>query len=204
MSAQPAHQRPHTEPVALHHRAMDNLQYIRDTMERSASFTAVSGWAGVAMGVIALLAAWIASQASTPLSWLLIWVGAATVAGAVALAAMHRKAQKVGTSLWNGAGRKFVWSFAPPIFVGALLTVALYQAGVISLIPGTWLLLYGVAVVGGGQFSVRVVPLTGAVFIAVGVATLFTPPTWGDAMLAMGFGAVHIGSGLIIARRHGG
>ena len=104
----------------------------------------------------------------------------------------------------SGPGRKFASSFAPPIFVGGVLTVALFLAGQTDLLPGVWLLLYGAAVVTGGAHSVRIIPLTGMAFIAVGVAAAFAPAAWGDLFMAIGFGGLHVVFGFLIARRHGG
>ena len=101
-------------------------------------------------------------------------------------------------------GRRFVLSYVPPIAVGALLTVALVRAGLYQALPGTWLLLYGTGVVTGGAFSVRVVPLMGLCFMALGALALLGPAAWGNLLMAIGFGGLHIGVGWIIARRYGG
>ena len=183
---------------------MDNLRYIRETMERSTSFTAVSGAAGVAMGAVALIAAFVASRQDTPAGWLLTWMVAALLSGAVQIWAMTVKGRVEGMSLLSGPARKFALGFAPPIVVGALLTAVLFQGGLLTSLPGMWLLLYGTAVVTGGAFSVRIVPLMGAGFMLVGGAALFAPPAWGDPLMAVGFGLLHIVFGFIIWRRHGG
>lgn len=191
------------EPVALHHRAMDDLRFIRRTMERSASFTAVSGKSGIAMGLLAVGAAWLAHDAG-PGRWGMIWLAAAAVAFAIATAGMAIKARRVNESLLRGPGRKFVLGMLPSLLVGALLTAALYRGGFTEALPGVWLLLYGTGVLAGGAFSVRVVPLMGAGFVLVGAAALFSPPGWGDLYMALGFGGLHLVSGMIITGRHGG
>ena len=191
------------QPVALHDRAMENLRFIRETMERSASFTAVSGWAGVAMGAVATAASWIARTQSGA-GWLVTWLITGALSFGIAVVGMALKARAARLPLVSGPGRKFASSFAPPILVGGVLTVALYLNGQIALLPGVWLLLYGTAVVTGGAHSVRIIPLTGIAFIALGAAALFAPAAWGDAFMAAGFGGVHLLFGFLIARRHGG
>ncbi|GMV07036.1 MAG: hypothetical protein AMXMBFR53_33110 [Gemmatimonadota bacterium] len=184
---------------------MDNLRYIRETMERSQAFTAVSGLGGVLMGGIALAAAGVsAAWGPSTEAWVALWMGAAALSLAVALVAMSRKARAAGTTLLVGAGRKFTWNLTPPLLVGALLTVSLTGAGATQLLPGVWLLLYGTGVVAGGAFSVRVVPLMGLAFMLLGAAALFLPSGWEDAVMAAGFGGLHIVFGIVIWRKHGG
>jgi hypothetical protein len=193
-----------TGPPALHARAMDNLSFIRSTMERATAFTAVPGWGGVAMGATALAASLLAYHSPTQNDWLLVWLFASALALATGGWAMVLKARRAGTAVFSYSGRRFVLSYVPPLAVGALLTLVLVRAGLYAALPGTWLLLYGTGVVTGGAFSVRVVPIMGLCFMALGAVALLAPPYWGDWLMAAGFGGLHIIFGLIIARRHGG
>jgi hypothetical protein len=192
------------QPAALHERAMDNLRYIRETMERSSAFTGVSGWGQVAIGLTALCAAFLAAHQATFKAWLSVWIAEALVSLLIAGWSMDRKARAAQMPLFSGPGRKVAFSLSPPFFVGGLLTVVLYQAGLIHAIPGVWLLLYGTGVVTGGMFSVSIVPIMGLCFMALGAITLFIPPSFANWFLAAGFGALHIIFGVIIARRYGG
>ena len=203
-SVTPLHREPAPEPPALHARAMDNLAFIRDTMEAAGAFTAVSGWGMVAVGTIATVAAIIASSRHSPVQSLYVWLGAAVLATITMLWAIVRKARKARMPLLSGPGRKFVLSFSPPMFVGALITIVLYRAGLPETIPGMWLLLYGTAVVAGGAFSVKIVPVMGICFMLAGTLALFTPQSWNDWIMAAAFGGLHIAFGIPIARRHGG
>jgi hypothetical protein len=195
---------PKTEPIPIDARAADHLRYIRETMERAVEFTAVPGWGGVAMGLTAIVAAWIAARQTSPRAWLTVWLVEAFVAVAIAASSAATKAHRGSAKLLSGPGRKFLLSFTPPIIVGGLLTFALFQAGLSSMLPGIWLLMYGTAIVTGGAFSVRVVPVMGMALMALGAIALFGPSNWGDAFMASGFGALQIGFGLWIARHHGG
>jgi hypothetical protein len=195
---------PGAEETPLQDRALENLAFIRDTMERAGAFTGVPGWGGVGMGASALLAAWLAHGQPTVERWLLVWLGEGWLAFAIGGLAMVRKASAGDTPLTSRPGRRFVLAYIPPILVGALLTLALYRAGQATLLPATWLLCYGAAVMTGGAFSVRVVPMMGACFLTLGSAALFLPAALGDALLALGFGGLHVGFGLWIARRYGG
>ena len=203
-SVRPLRPPPPSEPPALHVRAMDNLAYIRNTMEAAGSFTAVSGWGMVAVGVLAALVAAVAARQSTPIAALQVWLGSAVLLPIVMLGAIVQKARRAKMPLLSGPARKFVLSFSPPIMVGALLTVVMYRGGLVDAIPGMWLLLYGTAVVAGGAFSVQIVPVMGLCFMAAGVVALFSPVHLNQWIMGAAFGGLHIVFGIPIAWRHGG
>lgn len=191
------------EPVALHEHALDNLRYIRSTMERAGTFTAVPGWGTVAVGVTALAAAAV-SAFVLPHHWLAVWLAEAGVAGVIATATILTKARALAFSLTGAPMRRFLLAFAPPLVAGGVLTRVLWSAGHDTLLPPLWLLLYGTAVTAGGAISVRIVPVMGLLFMAAGIASFFLPFAAMPYVLAATFGIVHIVFGIIIARRHGG
>jgi hypothetical protein len=190
-------------PIPMDRHAADNLRYIRDTMERAASFTAVPGWGGVAIGVTALAAGVVAF--GRPLrEQFLIWCLEALFALAIAGLALKLKSKRLALSLQSRPARRALLSFMPPLIAGAILTAVFYRLQVFSITPGVWLLLYGAAVVTGGAFSVRIVPIMGLCFMFVGALALLAPPEWGDMFLTLGFGGLHVAFGVVIARRYGG
>lgn len=190
--------------VPLEDRAADNLRFIRETMERAGSFTAVPGWGGAAIGLTALAAAAISSHQPTAARWIFVWLAEAALAMVLAVLTVAQKAHAAHVPLFSGPGRKFALGFAPPMIVGALLTAALYRDGDLRLLPGMWLLLYGTAVVSGGSYSVRVVPMMGICFIVLGTAALISPASWGNGYMIAGFGGLQIVFGLVIAHKYGG
>ncbi|HVA58472.1 MAG TPA: hypothetical protein VNF92_11345 [Gemmatimonadaceae bacterium] len=201
----PAPPRPQpSDPPDMHARAMDNLRFIRETMERAGTFTAVSGWGEIIIGASAVMAAAVAAPQPTPVRWVAVWLGEALLAGTISAWATSRKARAANVPLLSGPGRKLVLAFAPAMLVGALLTAACVVHGLEAMLPGIWMLLYGAGVIAAGAYSVRIVPVMGMAFVALGAAALFAPPAWGTGMLVIGFGGLHVTFGMMIARRHGG
>ena len=183
---------------------MDNLRYIRRTIEQAGSFTAVPGLGGVLVGCTALAAAWIAGPRTAGIRWLMVWLAEAIVALLIGVVSAAMKSRRAGMPLLSGPGRKFVAGFAPSLIAGVVLSAVLFRAGIGEFLPGVWLLLYGTAVLSGGWASVRVVPMMGACFMAAGTVALFWPGAAGEHVLAAGFGGLHIIFGTVIATRYGG
>jgi len=193
------------QPEPIHAHALENIRFIRDAMSRATEFTAVPGWGGVLMGVTAILTATLSGPPDNSLRWVLIWFADAAVAAAIALAAMTMKARRIGAPLSSAApAHRFALAYVPPLVAGMVLTPVFASMGLMARLPGCWLLLYGTAAATGGAFSVRVVPLMGICFMALGVIAFAAPTSWGHWLMAAGFGGLHIGFGLVIARRYGG
>ena len=182
---------------------MDNLRFIRSTMERAAGLTAISGWGIAATGAVGVGASLLAARASTSDARLLCWLLAAPVGAAVSAAGTVWKASRLGLPAVSTQTRKLILGFAPAIMAGAVLTLALWRLDAVAAVPALWLLLYGTAILAGGTQSVRAVPAMGAAFLVLG-ALAAVVPAYGDALLALGFGGLHLTFGPYIARRHGG
>lgn len=182
----------------------EDLRYIRDTMERSAAFTAVSGWGQVLLGCTAVAAAWLAARQGSPFAWLRVWLAEGLMAVAIGLLACTWKANRRGLPLFSGPARKVALGLAPPLVAGAFLTFLLFRSGLEAALPATWLLLYGAGIMTGGAFSVPIVPVMGLCFMLLGGFAVLGPAAWGNWFLAAGFGGLHIVFGFLIARRNGG
>ena len=134
----------------------------------------------------------------------LVWLGEALLAALISLVGMVKKTGSLAKLAASIPARKCALSLAPPLAAGAVLTVIMMEQHLYAALPGMWLMLYGVAVITGGAFSVRVVPVMGICFAILGTIAFALPASWANGLMAAGFGGLHVIFGWIIARRHGG
>lgn len=193
-----------SEPTPIGHSAAENLRYIRSAIEASQTFTTVPGKGCIAMGIAALLAAGLESVPTLADHWLPIWLIAAVASCAVALFFMELKAQAEGLSLRRSVAVRFFLTLAPAFVAGGVLTVALADVVGRDVIAAIWMLMYGVGIAACGVYSIPVVLIAGFAFMGLGTATFAAPPGWAPALLALGFGGIHLVLGAIVIRNHGG
>ena len=161
------------------------------------------GWGGVYIGLTAVAAGAVAY--GRPLTQQFsIWLAEAALALALAILAVRVKSKRLALPLGSRPARRALLSFVPPLLAGAMLSIILARFGMLGIMPGLWLLLYGTAVVTGGAFSVRIVPVMGLCFMLLGAISFVAPVSWGNELLVLGFGVLHIVFGAVIARRYGG
>lgn len=190
--------------VNIGDRAKDNLEFIRETMERASVFTSVPGYGGVFMGITAVAAAVIASFQPTLRERLFVWLAEAFLACGIGFFAMWQKSKITGTSLLSAPAKKFALGFLPPVLCAVFITLGLWRLGHFEAMIPVWILLYGAAVVCGGANSVKVVPVAGWSFVALGAAAFFLPAGSENLMMAASFGLLHIIFGAVVAWKHGG
>ncbi len=174
------------QPVRIDTQVAATLRYIRGTME-AASSLAVPGSAGSAMGIVGLLAAALSSTAALRAHWLAIWLLAAAVAAGLGIALMARPSSLRGLTL----------SGTP---LGLVMTAVHWTAGNLHAIPGTWLLLYGCALVAASVPTTGAIAVMGGLFIALGLLALLLPDGLQTLMLGTGFGGLHLLFGFLIGR----
>lgn len=194
---------PAANTVAIDSHALGTLNYIRASIE-AASAIAVPGTAGIAMGVVGALAAGLATIPALAPYWIAIWLLAAAVAAALGGVLIARHPLTGGLTLYRGPARRFGLSLCPALLAGAILTGVLWEAGESRLLPGSWLLLYGCAVLSAAMMTsaaiIRLIGALGGLFVVLGVVAFALPPGWHNIVLGVGFGALHLIFGALIRR----
>jgi hypothetical protein len=189
--------------VAMDSHALGTLNYIRASIDAAGAF-AVPGTAGIAMGLVGLAAAGVASIPALAGYWLIIWLTAATVGAALGVVLVARHRSGVGLPLYRGPARRFVLCLCPALLAGGVLTAVLYQAGDARLLPGVWLLLYGCAVLSATLMTaaamMRLIGTMGALFVVCAAVAFEAPPGWHNVILGGGFGLLHLVFGYLIGR----
>jgi hypothetical protein len=186
--------------IRLDSHAAATLRYIRSSME-GAVLLALPGSAGLVLGIIALLAAALCMAPDLHKYWLAIWLSAAllgTLLGSTLIVreSSLRDLRLVGTPLL-----KFALCLSPSLGAGLVLTAVHWFGGNPHAIPGTWLLLYGCALVTASAATTRIIAALGVLFVFFGLAALLLPDDWQIWMLGAGFGGLHIVFGFLIGRK---
>lgn len=185
--------------VQIESHAAATLRYIRASMDGAASL-AVPGSAGIAMGSVGLLAMALSSAPGLREHWLGIWLAAAAIAAGVGLPLITQPSSLRGLTLSGTPVRKFALCLLPSLFGGVVMTAVHWSYGNFHAIPGTWLLLYGCALISASVATMRTIALMGAAFVALGLIALLLRSDFQVYVLGAGFGGLHILFGLLIGR----
>jgi len=190
----------------------DSLLYIRRTLEAAGRLSTVSG-SGIFLVGITALAAVVVNTRVTGTPWeagaqpyraLAVWAVLLVFSAAVTALSMARKSRHTGVAFWSPVLRKALWPFSAPMALGAILCVAVLRTQNLELLPVIWLGCYGAGLTAAGVMSVSPVRWMGISFLVLAASAAFLPASAGLALLAAGFGLLHIIFGAYIHWRHDG
>jgi hypothetical protein len=190
-------QKPNTVRLDTH--AAATLRYIRASIDGAVSVD-VPGSAGIALGAIGIMATALSSLPALHEYWVLIWLIASLAAAGAGSALLLRDSSLRGLRLIGTPIRRFALCLLPSILAGVVLTAVHWSAGNLHAIAGTWLLLYGCALISASTVTTRTISIMGGCFVALGLLALALPDNLQIPMLGAGFGGLHITFGIIIGR----
>ncbi len=196
--------------------SLNDLQHIKQMMERSSRFISLSGLSGISAGLCALIGAWIAKpyvygqkdfiineslaigQALTNdysiiLNTYLFWIAAATFIGAFISAFFftYIKSKKEGTEIWSNTSKRLMINVSIPVVVGGLFLFRIMHFGTFGLVAPGCLIFYGLGLVNASKYTLVEIRYLGYVQILLGIINLWFVG-FGLYFWAAGFGVMHI------------
>lgn len=190
-----------------------DIAEIRSMMERSSKFLSLSGWAGIMVGIYAIVGAYIAYQflnfnpnqivyTSSELANLIILaVLIVILAVGTAIYFSYKKANQKGERGWNATSRRLLASMTVPLLTGGILILILISKDLLGLIIPLTLLFYGLALYNAGKFTYDEVKVMGIVQLVLGLISSWFIE-YSLLLWAFGFGVVHIAYGIYMYFRY--
>jgi len=196
------------------------LEEIKQIMDRSSRFVTLSGWSGVAAGICALAAAWLAAKrlngyvineadyAPSPVSdnnlnhdLLLLAIITFAAAFFFAFLFTYLRSRKTGVPVWGFTARKVMINVAVPMIVGALFIWRITDIGMYGLVTPSCLIFYGLALINGSKYTVSEVRYLGYLELVLGIVNLWET-RYGLYFWAAGFGVLHILYGIVMWNKY--
>jgi hypothetical protein len=170
--------------------AEQTLETIRTLMERGTRYTNLSGHAGMAAGCCALMGCALRGWFGTP--FVATWMGVLVAACAACVWFTMRMAAANGEPLWTRQARTVTLALLPSLVSALVLTVVLARVGQERILPGVWMLLWGVGALAISFFTPWVMSALGVTFMAAGMVALLTTPTSDVLTMGITFGLIHL------------
>ncbi|HLO60033.1 MAG TPA: hypothetical protein VK179_14895 [Bacteroidales bacterium] len=204
--------------MAQNKEPIQQLNEIRDLMERSSRFISLSGLSGISAGIIALIgtvAVYIYLDYNLEFfnlrdfepgdyRWLYILAGALVVLVVALIAAVFfttRRARSKGLKVWDRTARRLVINLCLPLATGGIFCGLLAYYGLFFLILPSTLIYYGLALLNAGKYTFNEIRLLGIFETVLGLISGFLPD-YALLIWAFGFGFLHIVYGSFMYNRY--
>jgi hypothetical protein len=203
---------------------IQQLNEIRNLMERSSRFISLSGLSGVSAGIIALIGAGVAffyldfdqryfvinryfaemSYLKLGNSWLFITLDALIVLLLALFSGVYfttRKSRKQGLKVWDNTARRMLINLFIPLSTGGIFCLILLYHHLIFLVAPATLIFYGLALLNASKYTLHEIRGLGISEIILGLMAAWLVG-YGLLFWAIGFGVMHIFYGLMMYFRY--
>lgn len=162
----------------MNQRAMKaSLFEIRKTLARAGSFRGYKAAPVALSGVIALVAGLLqAVWQPSPMQFVLLWSGAATLGSSVNLWCIARDYGSSPRDWERSLAFAAMTDLSPAVLSGALLTLVLAATEQVPLLPGLWMILFGTGVMASRRHLPWPSHWIGVAYVLAGTATLYLFP----------------------------
>lgn len=195
-----------------------DLESIRQLMERSVKFVSLSGLSGILAGIYALIGAVLAYReiysgrvvrsveyyrGHFPMVKSLFLIATLVLAASLVTGWFfsYRKAKKLKTKMWDSTSKRLLINLAMPLSIGGFFTLIMVDYGYYNLIAASVLLFYGLALVNASSNLYDEVRYLGYCELIVGVCAALWPG-FGLYFWAIGFGLLHILYGSLMYKKY--
>lgn len=193
----------------------NDLQHIRQMMERSTKFMSLSGLSGVAAGVVALISCisvYLLLKAngivyfyntqfelSFNLTIQLLMIAVFTILLALLCAFYFtwKKSKSIQQAVWTSQTKRLLLHLILPLKVGGIFCIALCVHHQFILVAPSTLVFYGLALISVSKFTYGDIFYLGLVQLGLGLLSLFLLG-YGLLFWALGFGVMHVIYGTIM------
>ncbi len=193
----------------------DDLSAIRDIMEKSVRFTALSGVSGILAGIYALVGSTIAyylvyypsspfgfrfhyiNEEQIILKLMIVAIGVLGISISTGVYFTWKRAKKNNTQLWNKTSRSVLIDFCIPLLTGGIFILILLSRDMFPVVASSCLIFYGLALINASHKINNEIHSLGIVQVIIGLLAAFLPG-YGLLFWALGFGIAHIVFGIML------
>lgn len=183
---------------------LQDIQDIKNMMNKSTQFISLSGMAGILAGIYALIGAFYVNYLIASHTYEYITLESTTfklILGTAFLVLFcslvtayiltARKAKKLGEKVWNPSSKRLLLNFAIPLVTGGIFALLLLKNGHYGLISPVVLIFYGLACVNASKYTFRDVRYLGMTEVILGLFAIEFSG-YGLHFWVVGFGICHI------------
>lgn len=195
-----------------------DLQDIKDIMNRSSRFISLSGLSGIFAGLFALGGAYAAYQTvyagqdylsyrhaiitrESLMTLLIIALVTLALSIGAGIFFTSRETRKQNEKVWDHQTRRLLINLAIPLVTGGIVCLILLLKGFVGIIAPLTLIFYGLALVNASKYTLNAVRSLGIIEILLGVISLQFIG-YGLLAWAVGFGVLHIVYGTMMQLKY--